>query len=87
MLDLAARICILALLIAFILYRANIPLLTGAKEIEEFKYVPKLQLDASGKFYFAPNPKKMRLNSKNMLYYSNIEYIGNVTIIFSEFGE
>ncbi len=38
------------------------PMLTDAKEIEDFKYVPKLQLDASGLVYFAPNPKKIRLN-------------------------
>jgi hypothetical protein len=63
------------------------PLLTDAKKIEEFKYVPKLQLDASGQFYFAPNPKKMRLNSTNIIYYSNTSYSINVTIIFSEFGE
>lgn len=42
------------------------PLLTDAKTIEEFKYVPKLQLDTSERIYFAPNPKKMRLNSKNI---------------------
>jgi N6-L-threonylcarbamoyladenine synthase len=58
-------------------YLANIPLLTDAKEIEEFKYVPKLQLDASGKFYFAPNPKKMRLNTNlaNEVLSSSLEKI------------
>jgi len=46
-----------------IIDRANMPIITNAEEVENFKYVPKLQLDSSGQSYFPPNLKKMRYNS------------------------